>query len=364
MSQAPSRQASFLRRHVRALIASLALALGLGWIMHRGALPLLPPKGTLARVDWLSVALFALGLTASVVLRFVRYVFLFAPLAKIPFKRLMAISCISIGLITFLPFRLGEVARPAMLREKGKLSGWAVTGATGAERIIDGVLFGIMLLLGLTFAVPHDPLPDHIGNLPVPAVYVPRAALLATAFFGFAFVAMAGFFWWRATARRVTEWVIGLVSPRVASLVATAVERVSDGLSFLPNLRYTVPYVALTVSALLAHIWALQQLALGVGLPDLTFAEATVVVGVLGLGFAMPNAPGFFGSVQLALYAGLAVYVPPAQVIHEGAVFVFIFYVFYLILVVFLSLLGILLEYGSQNPSAVGIGTPVDGSSS
>jgi hypothetical protein len=33
-------------------------------------------------------------------------------------------------------------------------------------------------------------------------------------------------------------------------------------------------------------------------------------------------------------------------------------------LVVFLSLLGILLEYGSQNPSAVGIGTPVDGSSS
>jgi hypothetical protein len=361
MSDAPSRQASFLKRHLRALLASIALALGLGWIMHRGALPLLPPKGTLDRVDWLRVALMAIALTVSVVARFVRYVFLLAPLAKVPFKRLMAISCISVGLITFLPFRLGEVARPAMLREKGKLSGWAVTGTVGAERIIDGVLFSIMLLLGLYFAVPHEPLPERIGNLPVPAAYVPRAALVASGFFGLAFLGMACFFWWRAPARRLTERVLGVFSKRVAGLVATAVERVSDGLSFLPNLRYTVPYVLLTVFALFAHIWSMQQLALAVGLPDLTFAEATVVVGVLGLGFAMPNAPGFFGSVQLALYAGLAVYVAPEQVVHEGAVFVFIFYVVYLILVVFLSLLGILLEYGGSNPNAVGIGTPVDG---
>jgi uncharacterized membrane protein YbhN (UPF0104 family) len=114
--------------------------------------------------------------------------------------------------------------------------------------------------------------------------------------------------------------------------------------------------VLLTIFALIAHIAGIQQLAPAVGLPELTFAEATVVVGVLGLGFAMPNAPGFFGSVQLALYAGLAVYVEPAQVIHEGAAFVFIFYVTYLILVILLSLLGIFLEYGSNHTEAVGIG--------
>ncbi|HWA74560.1 MAG TPA: lysylphosphatidylglycerol synthase transmembrane domain-containing protein [Polyangiaceae bacterium] len=367
MSDAPQSEAmpykvSFLRRHVRALIASVALAAGLGWIMHKGALPLLPPQGTLDRVDWFRVALLTLSLIVSIGGRFVRWAFLLAPFAKVPFRRLMAISCISVGLITFLPFRLGEVARPAMLRQKGKISGWAVTGTVGAERIIDGVLFSVMLLLGLAFAAPHEPLPERIGNLPVPAAYVPRAAMVASIFFGFAFLCMAAFFWWRATARRLTERVLGLFSQRVATLVATAVERVSDGLSFLPNLRYTVPYVLLTVFALVAHIWGIQQLALAVGLPDLTFAEATVLVGVLGLGFAMPNAPGFFGSVQLALYAGLAVYVAPEKVIHEGAAFVFLFYVSYLVLVILLSLLGVLLEYGSS-AEAVGIGTPLDGRS-
>ena len=170
-------RASFLKRHVRALLASVALAIGLAWIMHRGALPLLPPKGTLERVEWLRVALLVVALFVSITGRFARWAFLLAPLAKVPFKRLMGISCIAVGLITFLPFRLGEVARPAMLREKGKLSGWAVTGTVGAERIIDGVLFSIMLLLGLAFAAPHEPLPERIGNLPVPAAYVPRAAL-------------------------------------------------------------------------------------------------------------------------------------------------------------------------------------------
>lgn len=363
LSAPPPSKAPFLRRHLRTLVASLALAVGLGWILHRGALPLLPPKGTLEHVDWLRVALFALSLALSVAARLVRWIFLLAPIAKVPFRRLMGISCVSVGLITFLPFRLGEVARPAMLREKGKLSGWAVTGTVGAERIIDGVLFSIMLLLGLAFAAPHEPLPDHIGNLPVPAAYVPRAALAASAFFGLAFVGMAAFFFFRATTRRLTEAVLGLVSKRAATLVATAVERLSDGLSFLPNLRYTVPYVLLTIFALVAHIWGIQRLALAVGLPELNFAEATVLVGVLGLGFAMPNAPGFFGSVQLALYAGLAVYVAPEKVIHEGAAFVFLFYVIYLALVILLSLLGVLLEYGG-GPDAVGVGAPVDGRSS
>ena len=78
-------------------------------------------------------------------------------------------------------------------------------------------------------------------------------------------------------------------------------------------------------------------------------AEATVVVGVLGLGFALPNAPGFFGAVQLALYAGLAVYVAPEKVVHEGAAFVFIFYLVYLIMVVMVSLVGILMEYRDRN---------------
>ena len=337
-----STAADFIKRHVRALLASVALAVGFGWVLHAGALPLFPPEGTLNELDTGLVVAATFTQLASMLVRLARVHFLLAPIAKISFARLFSTLCITIGLITFLPFRLGEVARPALLREKGKLSGWAVTASVGAERIIDGVVFALLLLLGLTLAKPHEPLPDHIGNLAIPAAYVPRAAQLAAAGFGLAFLTMTAFFFWRGAARRITERALGLVSKRFAAFVADAVERVSDGLRFLPNLRYTAPYLLVTVVSTFLNILTIQLLTRAAGLPSLSFAQTTVVFGVMALGFAVPNAPGFFGAIQLALYAGLAVYVEPAKVVHEGAAFVFVYYLLYLGLVVLVTTAGLI----------------------
>jgi hypothetical protein len=119
----------------------------------------------------------------------------------------------------------------------------------------------------------------------------------------------------------------------------------SEGLSFLTNVRYSVPYLVVTCISVGSQVWALQQLGLAVGMPPLSLAQASVVLGVLALGFSAPNAPGFFGMVQLALYAGLATYIPPAHVAHEGAVFVFLFYSFYLINVTLLGAVAMLVEF-------------------
>ncbi|HYO97407.1 MAG TPA: lysylphosphatidylglycerol synthase transmembrane domain-containing protein [Polyangiaceae bacterium] len=335
----------FVKRHVRALAASVALMVGFIWVLRAGALPLLPPRGTLDNVDMRGVALAALLLLSNVLLRFARYHFLIAPIAPISMRRIMTISSIGLGLLTFLPFRLGEFARPAMLRQKGKLSGWAITGTVGAERIIDGVLVSSVLLAGLAFAIPHEPLPERIGNLPVPAALVPHAARFAATLFGGAFLFMALFFYWRQGARRLTERFVGIVSKRLATRLADAVERLSDGFRFLPKVRNTGPFLLITLLAFAAHVCALQLLARSVGLTELSFAEAAVVFGVLGLGFAMPNAPGFFGTIQLALYAGLAVYISPTRVVNQGAAFVFLFYVIYLALVVLITTSGLLAEY-------------------
>ena len=164
----------------------------------------------------------------------------------------------------------------------------------------------------------------------MPAALVPRAAVVATSGFGVALVIMAAFYWWRAHARGATERVIGIFSPRLGTRVADIVSNMSEGFKFLPNLRYTVPYLAVTGVSILSHIWAIELLARAVGLTTLTFAQASVVTGVLALGFALPNAPGFFGAVQLALYAGLVLYVDPEQVTNAGAALVLLFYITYL----------------------------------
>jgi glycosyltransferase 2 family protein len=332
------------RRNGRAVVASVVLIAAFVWILARGGFPLLPPAGWWDSLKPLYFAAFCAGMVFNMLTRFARCHFLIAPLAKVPFRRLMTINAIGMALITYLPLRIGEMARPAMLREKGSLSAWAVTGTVGAERILDGLVFSGMLLVGLGLATPQDPLPDHVGALPVPVWLIPQTARIAALVFALAFVVMAAFYWLRAWARRVTEKVVGVVSHKLATRLADIVERLSDGLRFLTNYRYSVPYMAVTLISVMSQVWAIELLAEAVGLPELTFMQAIVVIGVLALGFSAPNAPGFFGVVQLALYAGLATYIAPEKVAHEGAVFVFLFYVVYLLNVSLLAAIAVVVE--------------------
>lgn len=346
MTSAPSGP---FRRHAPAVLGSLALLGTFLWILRAGALPVVPRREDLARVEPWGVTWMILLLAFSTVLRLGRYAFLIAPIAVIPMRRVLSISSISLALLTLLPFRLGELARPAMLREKGKVSGWAVTGTVGAERIIDGIVLSGALLIGLALGEPHYPLPERIGDLPVPAALVPQAARVAVLIFGGAFLVMNAFYWWRGFARRITERALGLVSRHFASRVADAVERLTEGLRFLPDLKNAGLFLLATLVAMFAQIWGISLLSRAVGLPELSIAESTVVLGVLGLGFALPNAPGLFGSFQLALYAGLAVYIAPERVVREGSVFVFIFYVAYIAHVLLFALWGIFAE--SRTPA-------------
>jgi hypothetical protein len=155
---------------------------------------------------------------------------------------------------------------------------------------------------------------------------------------------MAAFYWFRAQARRLTERVVGLVSVKLATRLADIVERLSDGLRFLTNWRYSLPYLAVTLVSVASLPLGIEVLAHAVGLPELTFTQSMVVLGVLALGFTAPNAPGFFGMVQLALYAGLATYIAPDKVAHEGSVLVFVYYAIYLATVTVLAAIALVLE--------------------
>lgn len=340
---------SFLRqlksgRRTQALLLSAVLLVALVWVLRAGGLPLVPPREAMRGLDYGYLTGFVLLMSVNITTRYVRHHFLIAPFAVVPIRKILVVNAIGTALITFLPFRIGEVARPAMLRDKG-LSAWAVTGTVGAERILDGLAFSATLIVGLATAVPQDPIPDRIGDLPIPASLVPRIAWAASIAFGVAFVIMALFYAHRDKARSLTERVIGLISHKLAQRVAEVVTRISDGFRFLVDLRQGAPYAAITIVSVLAQVWGTQLLAHAVGLSELTFFEAMVVTGVVALGFAMPNAPGFFGTVQVALYAGLAVYIAPEKVALEGAALVFLFYVTYLALVVVFAALALVVEW-------------------
>lgn len=335
---------TFWRRHRVKLLASLVVGVAFAAVLRLGALPLVPSRADLARVNWWAVAGYVVIWQLVHLLRAGRWYWLLAPLHRVPLQRVLAVASVGFAAIMFLPFRTGEVVRPVMIRERGQLSAWAATGSVGAERIVDGLLLSVILFAALQLSTPLEPLPDHIGRLPVPASVVPGAAYTALAVFFGAFTTMGVFYWRRDWARRTTRRVVGAVSPRLGDWLAARIEEVASGLSFLPQARFTVPFLVATLAYWGLNALGAWLLAWGCGFHDISYAQACAVMGVLALGILVPNAPGFFGSFQIAVYAGFAMFFPPEQVIGPGSAYVFCLYVVQVVTTVCAGLIGLAVE--------------------
>lgn len=317
---------AFVQRHGAKLLVSLLLGGGLAWVIGRGGFPLVPPRDELARLSPSAAAVAVSLYVVSYLARTARWRHLLAPHGGAPLGSLVAVQWLGFVAILVAPLRAGEVVRPYLLARRTGVRAWVAAGTVGAERVLDGLVIALVLAGTLALSTPLDPLPSRVGDLPVPAAAVPRAAYTFLAVFASALVVMIVFYRARELARRVVLAVVGRVSASAAMRVADVASRVADGLAFLPSARLLGPYMLETTFYWLTNIAGTHVLARALGLP-LTWAETAVVQGVTGIGILIPAGPGFFGAYQLAAFAALAMYVPAAEVQTTGAVFVFWMYV-------------------------------------
>lgn len=318
---------NWISKHRAKLIISLVVAVVFVWLLRAGALPFLPDGDALAKFQWWTFAAYIAVWTLVNVLRAWRSKFLLDPIYHVPLPKLLNTSFVGFAAILILPVRAGEFVRPALVREKGKLSGWSVTGTVAAERIIDGLLLSVILLIGLAGSTQLDPLPERIGQLGISPRVVPSATITALVVFTMGFLVMGVFYYARDWARTTTQRVIGVFSQSLAVWLADRVERVSSGLKFLPQWRYTVPFVFWTTVYWLLNAGSTLLLSYGCGLTDLGFAQCCVITGFLALGIMVPNVPGFFGQFQFSVYAALSLFVTESRLLTEGSVLVFALYV-------------------------------------
>jgi hypothetical protein len=241
-------------------------------------------------------------------------------------RKVIAASYIGFAAIIFMPLRAGEMVRPILIRKKGHISGWAATGTIAAERIIDGLFLSIVLLIAMAFTTPLDPLPERIGELALSPSIVPDSITIALIIFGAAFAAMALFYFARDFATRLLTLTVGLFSRRLADWLSSRVLKVADGLRFLPSARLSLAFVAVTAFYWFLNAAGTWLLAWGCGFEAFTYAESCVLTGFLALGILIPNAPGFFGQFQVALFLAFSVFYPYEQVEQDGAAYVFLTY--------------------------------------
>jgi glycosyltransferase 2 family protein len=355
----PEARVSSGRRLLWQLGLGLAIAGFFVWVMRAGAMPLVPHAEAFAAMRWWTVGAYFIGWSIVHVLRAARWQLLLAPIAKVPLRRVFSASWLGFLAILILPLRAGEVVRPMMVREQGRLSAWAAAGTLGAERIADGLVLSAMLFVALALSTPLDPLPDRLGDLPISVSIIPRAAYAALILFTVAFVVMLAFYRWKRAARRLVQLVVGGISPRLASWISRRVEHLAEGLSFMSLWRLSVPFALMTVAYWLLNVACTWLLCWGTGFEGFTYGQASVVTGVLALGVLMPNAPGFFGAYQFSLYAGLAVFYPRELVLDRGAAFVLTMYVLQTLITVVFALWGMWLGRRRPAPLAAASSAPV-----
>jgi glycosyltransferase 2 family protein len=230
--------------------------------------------------------------------RTVRWGMLIEPLHKVRFRRLNAVAAVGFMALIVLPFRLGELARPYLIREKGKLRGTAAFASVVVERVLDGLMVAAMLVLLLLR------LPGNSREI----AWVRAGGWGMFAFFGALLVFLLVAYWQKAFALRLTHATFGRLSPRLGDRLAGMLDAFIGGLRALPSWRSIATIVGMTAVYWGLNGWGMKILAEGFHI-HLDFLQVYTVLGVLVIGVMIPAGPGMAGTFQYFAQLGLALFI-------------------------------------------------------
>ena len=221
--------------------------------------------------------------------------------AELPFVPLWHATAIGFMANNLLPARAGEFARAFVA---GRLTGVRFTSAVASlavERVMDGLfLIGMMALATAGGGFTTDLV---IGGTSIAKLMGVLAGIFAGALLA-ALVVVQRPDPFLALARKVT----GLVLPeRAASKLVGLIEGFLLGLDSLKSPRRfaAVAFWSLVVWSINALSFWICFKAFGIDVP---WTGALVLQGMIGIGVAIPAAPGFFGLFEAASRISLALY--------------------------------------------------------
>ncbi len=278
----------------------IALSIALLWWTLRGV-SLSLVWAELARSNlWLFLAS-AVASTLIFPLRAIRWRVILQPVAPEmslgPLWRSIAIG----GMVNNLvPARAGEIARAYALTKETPVSFASALASLAVDRLFDMVVLlglGVAALLDPTFPRGARIAGQTLGDLAqgsIVLVVIVVGGLYALAIFPSQLV-------------RAFEIFARKVSPTVEERGKSALLRFSAGLSVLKSPGRFLAVLSWTI----AH-WLMNALAFWLGFKavgiDLGFSAALFLQMLIGIGVALPSAPGFFGVFEKFATVGLAIY--------------------------------------------------------
>jgi uncharacterized membrane protein YbhN (UPF0104 family) len=257
----------------------IAVSVVAGWILLRSvdagaALRVL----TAANPAW--VGLMIVTVFIDVAARGARWQALLAPLAAIPYRRVLGYTYLGYLANNVLPARLGELLRSHALGEGEGLSRTTVLGTVVVERIVDTVI--VVALAALAVVVLS------VGGVMTGAV------LLGAAFVGVLVIGLGAAM---ALHRLPGAARLGAFAGRWPRLVELA-RRLREGLAVAARPRTLGSALAFSALAWTASIstFVIGGQAIGV---DLSVAQGALLSSGVALATIVPSGPGYLGTFEL-----------------------------------------------------------------
>ncbi len=273
------------RRLVRASLGYLLAAAGLVWVLHDVHLRTMLLSMT--HVDWTWVGLAVVFDVLSYVCQGARWSLLLSPTGTL--STLRATQAIYIGLFTneIVPMRLGEVVRAYLVSRWLPARFATVISSMLIERFLDGIwLAAAMGLTAIFLPLPKDLL--RAGDL-----------------LGVVVLVAIVFFLWLVLKRSVETATVRQPAARgpaiwlrgFAGHLAEGVQRIGLSRTFYAAAGLSLALLGLQIMAFWLVMWACNL--------RLSFWIGAVVLLIVHLGTAIPNAPSNVGTYQFFTVVGL-----------------------------------------------------------
>ncbi len=278
---------------VKRAIGYLLAFAGLVWVFYD-----IRPRQLLSVMsitNWWLIAASVFFDVLTYVLQGVRWRLLLTPVGRL--RPLRATQAIYAGLFTneVVPLRFGEVVR-AFLVSRWLGSG---VGAVVPSMIVERFLDALWLVAGMVLAAMFVPLPN---NLVKAADLLGAAVLMATIVF-VCIVLRKKRELERGPGEQAQKWD----APTTLSSIVSRVSRLARGLCEIAVSRSLYFAVALSAAMLACQALAIWFIMLAFGLKLGVLAGAVVVL-IVRLGTAIPNAPANVGSCQFFTVLALGLF--------------------------------------------------------
>lgn len=287
---APPEKRSKVARAIQVIVALAVSGVAL-WISFKDV-ELGSLFARLADSDPMTLVVFVAAQAVIHAVRVVRWGLLVGPLGRASPRAIFSAASVGIPAAMFLPLRLGELVRPAMISRAGVPFVGAMASVV-TERLADG-LTNVGLFFALLSYMPEGALPDRVRLM----------AQIALLGFGGACVALVLMVWARAQSERLLVSIVRPLSPRLAERVAQTFGAFVEGTRPLAEPRRLLGFVLLTVVYWGINGGMTTVLARSYGL-DIPWLAGPFAIIIVVFAVTLPAGPAFAGTLQLGFLLGL-----------------------------------------------------------